>query len=340
MLALVAHLPDCDARSRRPAGKVGARFGHGREGLLHLQLPGGLAGQINKPFETTLAHRGERHLEQNAGFAKSGWRFERDDPVTLQSLREFGLRGFLAGATRREGRSKLQSAQAFPRPPAQIEELRDALEPRREQQLVRPCEANILGQTAVGFDEDQLRADRRFRCGKTAQGDVRGQLREIRGIIGAQVFLGERQRGGDRLDLAQQLTTCGVGHDLVDASGQRDRPAAVKHGAVDRHFKPRAGMIRRGLRLKFTVPVGAELRTPQPGRPVAPFAWSDGKIGEFADAQFGGALDEIEVHRRGSLDPVRSGATVKAEARRSVTMIPRQFRCVPGGTLRAGAAGR
>jgi hypothetical protein len=95
---------------------------------------------------------------------------------------------------------------------------------------------------------------------------VGGELDEIFGVVAAQLGLVDGQRARDRFDLAQR-NAIGIAEALVDAAGERERPAAVKDAALDRNFEFGGGaMLGGGLGAEFVVPVGSELRAPEPGR--------------------------------------------------------------------------
>ena len=58
------------------------------------------------------------------------------------------------------------------------------------------------------------------------------------------------------------------------------------------------GVLAGGALAELAVPVGAELRAPDALRPAAGVARPDRELGEFPDAERGGALVEVEEHGR------------------------------------------
>ena len=102
----------------------------------------------------------EGKFEQDAGFAEAGGSLEKRQGLALEQRGEFGLRSFLAGPGRGERRAKAEVAQPFARAQAQVEKLRDLLQPRAKKSVVRDGQRNGLGQTAVDLHENEFRAHR------------------------------------------------------------------------------------------------------------------------------------------------------------------------------------
>src|SRR5476651_2671621 len=89
----------------------------------------------------------------------------------------------------------------------------------------------------------------------------------------------------------------GWAQELVDAAGERERPAAVNDAALDGDLELGGGDIGGGAGPELVVPVRAELRAPQTGGTAAGIVRAEGEGGEFARAQRGRAGVEIEAHR-------------------------------------------
>ena len=83
----------------------------------------------------------------------------------------------------------------------------------------------------------------------------------------------------------------GGAEELVDAAGERERPAAVDEAAFDGNFKFGGGGGGGGLRAEFVVPVGAELGAPDTRGTAAAAGGVGAELegGELPDAQSGGA---------------------------------------------------
>ena len=106
------------------------------------------------------AELAEGELKQHAGFAETRRRLEEHEWPALEQRGEFGLRRFLAGPRRGEGRAEPQAAQPLPRAQPQREKFRDALELCAKQRLVGRREREALRESAVGFDEAEFGAKR------------------------------------------------------------------------------------------------------------------------------------------------------------------------------------
>ena len=199
-----------------------------------------------------------------------------------------------------------QAAQPFAGTQAEVEEFGHALELGAEEALVGGGEQDGLGESAAGLHEYEFASkgggtsveERGAQDGRgnPVEGEVTGELHEIAGVIGAQGGLVGGQRTGDGLDLAEG-DRAGEVHALVDAAGQGERPAAVKDPAGDRDLELGAGCFLRGAGAELVVPVGAELRPPDPGGTAAGIMRAGGELREFTHAQAGAALVEVEFHR-------------------------------------------
>ena len=248
----------------------------------------------------------EGELEQHAGLAEARRRLEEHEGLPLELGGELGPGRFLAGAQGGKRRMEAQAAQALAGAEPQVQEFGHALELRAEKALVGGGERDGLGEPAAGLDEHEFAPKGRGTRvegrgaqdgrGNPGEGEVTGELHEIAGVIGAQGGLVGGQRTGDGLDLAEG-DRAGEVHALVDAAGQGERPAAVKDPAGDRDLELGAGCFLRGAGAELVVPVGAELRPPDPGGTAAGIMRAGGELREFAHAQAGGALVEVEFHR-------------------------------------------
>ncbi|MFI5336902.1 MAG: hypothetical protein ACHQ5A_08965 [Opitutales bacterium] len=121
--------------------------------------------------------------------------------------------------------------------------------------------------------------------------DVGGELEKIGRVIGAQRRFVGRKRPGDGLDLAQLAAG-----ELVDASGEREGPAAVHQTAFDGQLESGAGILGLSTGAQLVMPVLAQLGAPEALGAAARFLRPDGEIGEFAHAEGGGPLFEGELH--------------------------------------------
>ena len=248
------------------------------------------------------AELAEGEFEEDAGFAEAGGGFEEDERVAFEGRGEIALRRFLAGARGGEGRPEPEVAEAFAGAEAEVEELGDAFELGAEEGVVGGGERDGLREAGLGFDKDELRAERgEGRAGGGAeaeapQGGVGGELDEIVGVVAAEFGFVGREGAGDGLDFAEG--ECGAGaEELIDAAGEGEGPAAVDEAALDGDLELGGGGGGGGLGAEFVVPVGAELRAPEAGRAAAAgVVGAEGEGGEFADTQAGGAGVEGEFH--------------------------------------------
>src|SRR4051812_22637872 len=96
-------------------GITRSKFGHAGKCSNDLQLAGGFAGEIEHPVEVSGSKLPQGEFQEHAGFAKSGWRFEKDERVPLEESSELRLRRFLTRARCGECRTKPQAAQTFAR---------------------------------------------------------------------------------------------------------------------------------------------------------------------------------------------------------------------------------
>jgi len=211
---------------------------------------------------------------------------------------EVGLRGFLAGAEFAECGVEGEGAEAFAGAEAEVEELGYAFELDAKGGFVGGGERDGLDEAAAGFDEDEFAADFFDGVGDAAEGEVGGELGEIIGVVGAEVFFGRGEGAEGGFDFTEDgRRRRGGGEKLVDAAGEGEGPAGVKDAAGDGNLKGGRGRGRAGGGAEFLVPAGAELGAPEALGAVAGFTRADGEAGEFADAQAGGALIEVEGHR-------------------------------------------
>ncbi len=210
---------------------------------------------------------------------------------------EIGLRGFLSGAEFTECGTEGEGPETFASAKTEIEEFGDAFELDAERGFVGGGEDDGLDEAAAGFDEDEFAADFFGRVDDAAKGEVGGELREVVGVVGAEFFLGRRQGAQGGFDLAQNRgSRGGRGEELVDATGESERPAGVEDASGDGHFKGGCGRGCASGGAKLLVPARAELGAPKALGTVAGFTRADGEAGEFSYAQAGGALIEVEVH--------------------------------------------
>ncbi len=97
----------------------------------------------------------------------------------------------------------------------------------------------------------------------------------------------------------------GGAEELVDAAGERERPAAVDEAACDGNFELGGGGGGGGLRAEFVVPVGAELGAPKArgAAAAAGVVGAEREGGELPDAQSGGASIKRKFHASGEGRP-------------------------------------
>jgi len=89
--------------------------------------------------------------------------------------------------------------------------------------------------------------------------------------------------------------------ELVDPAVEGEGPAAVENATFDGDFKGGGGAVRGGgLGAELLVPIGPELRAPEPGLAAGGIPGAEGEIGKLADAQAGGAGVEGEFHGQGT----------------------------------------
>src|SRR5688572_11451811 len=108
------------------------------------------------------------------------------------------------------------------------------------------------------------------------------------GFVGGEV-------AGDGFDFAQRDAAIS-GDELVDATGEGERPAVVDDAASDGDFEEGVAAFGGGLDAELVVPVRAELGAPDAGGAAGRIAWAEREIGKLTNAQAGGALVEIEIH--------------------------------------------
>ena len=83
---------------------------------------------------------------------------------------------------------------------------------------------------------------------------------------------------------------------MINSSGQREPPPAVKDFARQWNFEKREGVFRAHLRAQLLVPMHAELRAPQTLLAIAAFARTDLEIRQLADTESRRAVFERELH--------------------------------------------
>ena len=212
---------------------------------------------------------------------------------------EVSLGRLLAFAKFGKWRMKTEVAKAFAGAETEVEELRHTLELDAEGGLVARGKRDGLRESGAGLDEDEFSTDFFRGIGDAAEREVGGELREVVGVGGAQVFLGRGHGIEGGLDLAEDGGgVAGGGQKLVDAAGEGERPAAVENAAGDRHLESRGGRGGGGGGAEFLMPARAETGAPETLRAgrVAGITRTDRERGELADAQRSGALIEVEVH--------------------------------------------
>ena len=176
------------------------------------------------------------------------------------------------------------------RDPAQVEELRHPVETLAEEPVVGRPEHDRLREARVRLDEHELA----FFAG-APQGGVGGKLREVSGIVGAQLVLARGKRAGHGLDLPKDRLA-GRAHDLVDPAREGHDPALPGDLALDGDLELGVGALGDRLRPELVVPPGPQLRAPDPPRAAHRPDWPDREVGEVADAHPDAALVEVESH--------------------------------------------
>ena len=298
VLGLVAHVPDGDGRACPGPGVGGAHRG---EGLDHLQLPGGLAGEVQQAVEVAGAELAERELEEYAGLAEPGRGLEADQRVATEERGELGNRALLTRSRRGEGGLETERAQAGPRAEPQLEEVGHPVQLSAEARLVRGIKWDGLKEAITCLDEHELGGggpggQRRLlgaRRGEAEpqEGRVSGELDEGGGVLRAKCGGVGGQRAQHRLNLAEG-GACGAGEELVDAACEREPPAAVDEGAGERHLEAGSGPVHRACPgPEFLVPAGAELGAPEATAALGASGRGSGReTGEFAHAESGAPL--------------------------------------------------
>jgi hypothetical protein len=126
MLGLVAHRPHGDW-----GGGIlftGQRVGHAVEGAHDLELPSGLAGQIDHAVAVAGAELTEGEFGEYAGFAEASGSFEQHEGMAFEGRGQVVKRGFLAGAGHGEGRAEAEAQTVVARRAPKREKFYDALE--------------------------------------------------------------------------------------------------------------------------------------------------------------------------------------------------------------------
>eukprot|EP01035_Chromulina_nebulosa_P001576 gene1575-2109_t len=123
--------------------------GHRREGADDLELAGGFAREVEGAVEVAGAELLEGELEEDAGFAEAGGRFEEDERVAFEGGDEVAARGLLAGAGGGEGGAKAEAAEARAGARAEFEKFGEALELGADEGIVGRSEREGLSKAGV-----------------------------------------------------------------------------------------------------------------------------------------------------------------------------------------------
>ena len=228
-----------------------------------MELTRGLAGHVDHPIALGRFQGLQGGFQHNSRLPKPGRRFERDDGFFCQGVGEILLGVLLARTQYFEWRGEFQRLTPLERLKVQIKELGEAFEARFEEALVFAGKGNRLREPIPGFDKYEFSPNLLLWRSNTTQREVGRKLGEVGRILGAQLRFWHRNRTSERLNFAKNRDTA-MGHRLVDAPGDLDRPAVVKHGPVNRDFKLRRGVFRDRLLLHLTMPMRSELCSPEP----------------------------------------------------------------------------